>query len=106
MSSIQQLNLTEKDFELIVDGLDCLPNKNSTGELMSGLLGSMLLKDDTDAKIKFEREQKERQIKADRQKQLLTEEIRILQGKLLMLKRFLIEQGALTETNNIINHFK
>lgn len=88
------------------DGLDQIPNKNQVGELMGDLMMGMLTKDDpeTHAKIKLERD--ERLKKAKREKDLIIEEVKILQGKLLMLKRYLIEQDAFSQANDIINHIR
>jgi len=74
MTELQQLNLTEKDFNLIIEGLDAISEKGLAGELMFGIIGAM--------------------------------EVKILQGKLLMLKRYLISQAALRESQDIINYVK
>lgn len=37
-TSIQTLNLNEKDFQLMIDGLEHLPNRYLTGEIISELL--------------------------------------------------------------------
>lgn len=106
MSTLQQLNLTEKDFDLLIEGLDVLPEKGLSGELMGDLLGAMLSKDDPDGKNKFLIERDKRRKEKEDHKKSLIEDIKILQGKLLMLKRYFMEQGALSDTYEIINHLK
>ncbi|MEP7317193.1 MAG: hypothetical protein ABI921_00575 [Panacibacter sp.] len=71
MSPLQQLNLTEKDFDLIIEGLENLPEKEMEQKII-----------------------------------ILKEDIKILQGKLLMLKRHLMQEGALSTTYDILNHIK
>jgi hypothetical protein len=100
---IQHLDLTEQDFQLIIDGLDELPNKGAAGDIMFTLLGATLAGDNPEAqaKIKAEADKKARAEKAS--KEQLKEDIRILQGKLLSLKRWLITQGALKQVNDILS---
>jgi hypothetical protein len=43
------------------------------------------------------------QLKRQKERDALKEDIRILQGKLLLFKRYLIEQDALRQTREILN---
>ena len=104
MSELKHLNLTEKDFDLLVEGLDSLPEKGRAGELMGDLLGAMLSNDDSEGKNKFQLEREKKQREKEIRQREMKEDIKILQGKLLMLKRYLSQQGALNETYDIINH--
>lgn len=106
MSTLKHLNLTEKDFQLIIDGLDHLPNKNDAGEIMSDFFVGVFDKHSPPDKIieKIKRDKEVRDRSRKREKDILKEDIKILQGKLLMLKRHLIEQGALNEAHNILNN--
>jgi hypothetical protein len=104
MSELKHLNLTEKDFDLLVEGLDSLPEKGIAGELMGDLLHAMLSKDDSEGKSKFQIEREKKQKDKELKQREMKEDIKILQGKLLMLKRYLIHHGALNETCEIINH--
>src|SRR5687767_4633863 len=105
LMDIKKLELTERDFQLLVEGLDTLPNKDVAGELMEGLMIGMLKKDGGDnAQISdFEKKRLAEKLKKDREKENLKEDIRILQGKLLMFKRFLIQQDALKQVDDILN---
>lgn len=102
VEQIRMLNLTSKDFDLMVEGLDELPNKGIVGDLMGAMLGSMIAKDDESR----EREIKKREFemkKKEEAKAFMKEEIKILQGKLLMLKRYMQENKLLSETYDILN---
>lgn len=99
---IRNLELTENDFRLLIDGLDTLPEKGMAGEMI-GMLFEGLLTDknpEAVAKLKAEREDKKRF--EENAKQALREEIKILQGKLLMFKRYLIEIDALKQVNELL----
>lgn len=99
---IKNLELTEQDFQLLVDGLDALPEKGLAGEMLGDLFIGMLAKDTPEAqdKIKLEREAKHKKLEAS--KQQMKEDVRILQGKLLMLKRWLLQAGALKQAHDIL----
>lgn len=102
VEQIRMLNLTSKDFDLMVEGLDELPNKGIVGDLIGAMLGSMIAKDDESR----EREIKKREFemkKKEEAKAFMKEEIKILQGKLLMLKRYMQENKLLSETYDILN---
>jgi hypothetical protein len=102
---IKNLELTEKDFQLLVEGLDCLPEKNAMGEAMSDMIIGMVAGDkkDTPEFLEHQRKREMERIKAKREKEALKEDIRILQGKLLLFKRFLIQQDALKQVEDMIN---
>jgi hypothetical protein len=102
IQDLQNLSLTENDFKLLVDGLDELPNKGATGEIFSALLSNMVLKDDPEAKAKFENDREVEKQKRLKEKDLMMEEVKILQGKLLLLKRFLIQNNLLKQAHDLI----
>ncbi|MGB0521440.1 MAG: hypothetical protein ACPGJS_00700 [Flammeovirgaceae bacterium] len=86
---MKDLDLTEKDFDLLIQGLENLPNKGQIVEFMGDLLGTMLAKDNEQAMDEFKMDrEKERQERELKQKEL-NEDIGILKGKLLMFKRYL-----------------
>lgn len=102
LKEIEQLNLTEADFKLLNEGLDCLPNKDMGGELMMALLTSMVAKDDPEMKSKIESDRKSENLKRERAKQMVIEEVRILQGKILLLQRHLRMNGLLKQANDLL----
>lgn len=101
--NLQDLQLTEQDFDLIVSGLDELPNKGQAGEFMFSIFSGLIAKDDPEAKAKIEAENAKRRIKEEQQKRQMLEEVALLKGKLIMLKRLLVTNGALKQVDDIIN---
>lgn len=102
VEQIRMLNLTSKDFDLMVAGLDELPNKGIVGDMMGAMLGSMLAKDDESREREIKKRELEMKKKEDANA-FLKEEIKILQGKLLMLKRYMQENKLLSEAYDILN---
>lgn len=101
-TELQKLNLNEQDFKMIIDGLDALPNTDLAGELMVSLLSGMINKDDPEAQERDKRERANEREKKEIAKAQMREDIKILQGKLLMLKRYLIENNALEKAQEFI----
>lgn len=99
---IKNLELTENDFKLLVDGLDCLPDKDAAGQLMGAMIEGMLGDRNPEAMDRFKREQEAKRRIAEKAKEAIKEEIKILQGKLLMFKRYLIQIDALKQVEDII----
>lgn len=102
---IKNLELTERDFQLLIDGLDTLPEKGIAGDMMEAIFMGIIKKDgEKSAEMTdYERKRQVEKIKKEQEKEFLKEEIKILQGKLLMFKRFLIQQNALKQVDELIN---
>lgn len=100
---LQDINLTEEDFNIIIEGLDALPEKGRSGLMMSQMVATLLTKDDprlekeADAKIQKEFE------RMDRKNKERADDITLLKSKLILLKRFLQTNGALKTAEKIIN---
>lgn len=103
MKELELLNLTEDDFKMLNDALECLPSKNMAGELMGELLISAFSKGDGENVEHIKAERDIRMKKAEKEKQLMVENIRILQGKVLMLQRHMRMNGLLKDANDIIH---
>lgn len=101
--NIKDLELTEQDFKMLVDGLDVLPEKGAAGELMGAMFEGLLGDKNPEAMERYKREQAAKRKEHDRLKESLKEDIRILQGKLLMFKRWLIQNDALKQVDDIFN---
>lgn len=99
---IKNLELTENDFKLLIDGLDTLPERGAAGEIMGIMFEGILGEKGPEAKEKAKRERDMRRRDEDVKKDALKEDIRILQGKLLMFKRYLIQMDALKQVNDMI----
>lgn len=100
---IKNLELTEADFKMLVDGLDALPEKGIAGELVGVMIEGMLSDRNPETMARYKREQETKRKAADLAKETLKDDIRILQGKLLMFKRWLIETNALKQVNDLIH---
>lgn len=103
MEQLKNLNFTEDDFKLMVDGLENLPEKGTAGNMMADLLGATMLKEGSPERDKFDRDRKAKATKEAQDKLILIEDIRILQGKLLTMKRIMIENNLLKEANDSLN---
>ena len=105
---IKNLELTERDFKMLVDGLDALLSKDVAGDMMGLLLEGIVGKGEENNPAFIEMRSK-REMEAKKKataKEVLIEEIKILQGKLLMFKRYLIQIDALKQVEDLINPIK
>lgn len=100
MDNIKNLNLTDKDFKMLVDGLDALPHAGRTGELLMDLMSETMLKGHISEEAQRKMDAQKR--KMEHEKEMLTEDAKILQGKLLMLKRYLTENKLMNEINETL----
>ena len=100
---IKLLNLTDEGFKLMVDGLDALPERGAAGEMMGELLIGILSKGDEEKERQMKLERDDRRRKAEKDKESIRENVKILQGKLLILKRYLQENNALAQTYEVLN---
>jgi len=102
IEQIKMLNLTDDDFKLIVDALEFLPHKDIPSEMMKDLITTMIAKDADEAARKMEKRRLEIEA-GHNKKRILIENIKILQGKLLMLKRYLQQNDGLKQAYEAIN---
>lgn len=101
-TTLEELNLTERDFNILIDGLEHLPSKDAASDLMFDLLTMSLMKDDPAAKAQMKEEKAAQDKKKKVEKELLLEDIKILQGKLTLFKRYLQENNLLKEANKVL----
>lgn len=99
---LRMLNLTMKDFDLIVEGLDELPNKGVAADMMVSILMAGFIKDEEARASEMNKKEIEMKRKEEA-KAFMKEEIKILQGKLLMLKRYMQENKLLSDAYDILN---
>lgn len=101
-TDLKNLQLEEKDFDLLLKGLEVLPSSDLAGEMMIDLFSMAFAKDDPEAKQKLLEDKENRKRAKEKEKQHLIEEVKILQGKLLLLKRYLIQNNLLKDAENIL----
>lgn len=100
---IQDFDLTEEDFALIMKGLEALPSSGLAGELVGKLLLDTLPPSkDPNVKARVEAQLKMQERRRTSAIELLTEEVRLLQGKLIAIKRKLAGAGALKQARDIL----
>lgn len=98
---IKDLELSEGDFNLLIKALDFLPESGLAGEMMASLITGML-PTDRNARSNMEAKEKARQRNREADKEFLKEECRILQGRLLVIRRKFLQEGALRQTGEIL----
>lgn len=101
MEDIKRLNLTEKDFQLLMEGLENLPHKHVGAELLTDLLIGAVAKTDEDRQA-FAKKQEIVQQKKIAERQLLKEDVAVLLGKLIQLKRYLIENNLMDQVTEYL----
>ena len=108
MEQIKHLNLTENDFKMIIDGLDALPDAGRTGAMLGDLVGTIFADkmESPEAKQNFLRQKEKLNKDFEHKRDLVREDVRILQGKLLMLKRYLTENKLMGEVDDILKQTK
>lgn len=101
MENLKTLNLQEKDFKMIIDALEAYPLKDMAGEMLMDILKLSLSEKPDREKILRERRILEE--KRSREQSQAKDDIKILQGKILMLKRLLIENKIMEDVKDIYN---
>lgn len=102
-TELKNLQLETKDFDLLIQGLENLPNKDMAGEMMVDMLSMAFAgKDEDFDKNKLAREREERKRESAKAKEALVEDIKILQSKLILLKRYLVQNNLLKDVENIL----
>lgn len=103
---LQDIQLTEADFDMLIEGLDALPDKGSGGRILAELMGGIMAKDDPRMQAGVDKILGKNDAKKEAQKKQLNEDITLLKSKLILLKRYLITNGALKTTNKILGNDK
>lgn len=85
-----EMKLTEKEFEVIIEALENLPNKNDAGSIVSQLTASLLCRDD-ESKQKIEEKIEEMNQRRETEKKELKKQAGIISGKLYMMKEQIVE---------------
>lgn len=104
MDQLKQISLTEEDFKLIGKALEVLPSADNMSSALAEVAVGRISKDmDGFAKEKIDAEWKKFKATEELKREAEKEEIKILQGKLILLKRALIENNLLGKVNDILN---
>ena len=85
------MKLTEKEFEMLIEALECLPNKDMGGSILSKLTAAMLFKGDDEgmakAKAEIAKREEEEELRRKEERKMCC----ILTGKLYMMKDDIVE---------------
>ena len=85
------MKLTEKEFDMIIEALEQLPNKSQDGKVIAKLMAKMLLNNDEEAMKKAEDEFAVREIKEEEERKEAKKNCSIITGKLYMMKDEIVE---------------
>lgn len=100
---MEHFNFTEKDFDMLIEGLDHLPEKDLAATMVTDLLTITMSKDVNDVKrMLAEKRLKEQQRSG--QKELLREEVTILKAKIIQLKRYLIDNKLMNDVQDTLKN--
>jgi|GraSoiStandDraft_52_1057288.scaffolds.fasta_scaffold1336159_1 hypothetical protein len=102
MDTIEHLDLTDKDFDMLVEGLEALSKKDMASELVGDLMVGMFSRGDKSLEQRLAMEKKRQAAVKDAERRTLNEDIKILQGKLILLKRYLLQKGAMAQANEVL----
>ena len=86
-----EVKLTEKEFDVIIEALDNLPNKGDAGKLIGKLFAASLCRDNEEAKQKMEIEMANQELKEEAEKKERKRVSFIIIGKLYMMKDKIVE---------------
>lgn len=93
--SIKNIELTITDFELLLKGLGSIAKSEASTEVLGDLFKSMMFMDKPEVLKEIEREEAIKKAKVKREREIMNENIQLLQGKMIRLKRILIENNLM-----------
>lgn len=102
--NLQEIQLTEADFNMLIDGLDALPEKGAAGIMMGSLIGGLLAGNDPRMQASVDKTVKKQESDHMARKKAIEEEVTLLKSKLILLKRYLATNGALKTANKILGN--
>jgi len=100
---LKDLDLTEDDFKLIIDSLETVARASDATKMAMKAVGDLLSGDDPVRKAIADKLRIKYEKKLDDKHDKTIEDIRILQAKILLLKRKFQTDGALKQASDIIN---
>lgn len=98
----KNLGLSERDFDLIIDGLNGLPNRSPMGDAIGEALSKAMNSRGEGFQV-LELNMEDLRKRSELSRKDLTEEVTILQGKLLQLKRALRAENILSKVDDILD---
>ena len=86
-----EVKLTEKEFDVIIEALEQLPNKPQDGKLGVKLLANIMLRDSEEHMQKFNDELALQDLKEEAERKACKKKCGIITGKLYMMKEQIVE---------------
>lgn len=86
-----EVKLTEKEFDVIIEALEQLPNKAQDGKLGVKLLANIMLRDSEEHMQKFNDELAVQELKEEAERKDCKKKCGIITGKLYMMKDNIVE---------------
>ena len=86
------IKLTEKEFEVIIEALEQLPNKPQDGKLAAKLMAHLLFKDNEEGKQELEDEFALQELKEEAERKECKKKCGVITGKLYMMKDNIVER--------------
>lgn len=87
-----EVKLTEKEFDVIIEALENLPNKPQDGKLGVKLLANIMLRDSEEHMQKFNDELAVQELKEEAERKACKKKCGIITGKLYMMKEQIVEE--------------
>jgi hypothetical protein len=102
---LKDIKFTKDEFDMLIKGIEVLPNQDAASDIMSGLLDCILSdKISNEARAKMEMEKARKEKKKQIENEILKENCCILQSKLIQLRRFMEQNDLLVQAQEIINN--
>lgn len=102
IKDILSVGLTPEDFKTILEGLDAIPGKNIGEELMHVMINAVTAGSRQNIED-LKRTTINRFREMDRKAKEQSDDLTVLKGKLILLKRLLMSNEAVKTANDIIN---
>jgi hypothetical protein len=104
LKDILSEGLTAEDFDVLIKGVDSLPEAGMMGDLFNDLMmGAIVVGQNPSRKDDFMKSVSNRLAEKKRRAAGEAEDMVLLKGKLILLKRLLLSNEAIKMTNDILN---
>lgn len=108
MENLPVTELTVEELNLILDALEAYLKATSSSVIANAFLESVMSEEMRNSPVyaAYKRKEEEKMRKEKAEEVIRDENIKMLQGKLILLKRQLHEKSAINEVNSILDNNK
>lgn len=104
VEQLRNLNLTVEDFETLITGIEAIPQAKVGGELTLSIMETLMAAGSSPSRIQeLKGIQKKRTDMLMQETEARKDDFTILKSKLILMKRALLESGALQQVQTILN---